>query len=73
MDESVILSRVESVISREPVDEVIVALPISRYGPLVETIVRTCEEQGIIVRVWTEMFNLRIATSRVDEIDGVPI
>jgi exopolysaccharide biosynthesis polyprenyl glycosylphosphotransferase len=73
MDDSVILSQVESVISQEPVDEVIVALPISRYGSLVETIVRVCEEQGIIVRVWTEMFNLRIAKSRVDEIDGVPI
>ena len=73
MDESVILSRVESVISQEPVDEVIVALPIARYGSLVETIVRVCEEQGIIVRVWTGMFNLRIAKSRVDEINGVPI
>jgi exopolysaccharide biosynthesis polyprenyl glycosylphosphotransferase len=73
MDDSGILSEVESVISQEPVDEVIVALPISRYGSLVETIVRVCEEQGIIVRVWTEMFNLRIAKSRVDEIDGVPI
>jgi exopolysaccharide biosynthesis polyprenyl glycosylphosphotransferase len=73
MDESLILSQVESVISREPVDEVIVALPISRYGPLVETIVRICEEQGIIVRLSTEMFNLHIAKSRVDEIDGVGI
>jgi exopolysaccharide biosynthesis polyprenyl glycosylphosphotransferase len=73
MDDSVILSQVESVISQEPVDEVIVALPISKYGSLVETIVSVCEEQGIIVRVWTEMFNLRIAKSLVDEIDGVPI
>jgi exopolysaccharide biosynthesis polyprenyl glycosylphosphotransferase len=73
MDESAVLSQVESVISQEPVDEVIVALPISRYGSLVDTIVRVCEEQGIIVRVSSEMFNLRIAKSQVDEIDGVPI
>ena len=49
------------------------ALPIDKYGPLVETIVRQCEEQGIIVRVRTEMSHLQVARSYVDELQGVPV
>jgi exopolysaccharide biosynthesis polyprenyl glycosylphosphotransferase len=68
-----ILEQLNSVISDQPVDEVLVALPIDKYGPLVETIVRQCEEQGIIVRVRTEMSHLRVARSYVDELEGVPV
>jgi exopolysaccharide biosynthesis polyprenyl glycosylphosphotransferase len=68
-----VISELESVIAQEPVDEVFIALPRDKYGPLVETMVRLCEEQGIIVRVQTEMFNLRIARWHVDELDGRPI
>ena len=68
-----VISELESVISQEPVDEVFITLPRDRYGPLVETIVRLCEDQGIIVRVRTELFQLRIARWQLDELDGMPI
>jgi exopolysaccharide biosynthesis polyprenyl glycosylphosphotransferase len=35
--------------------------------------VRHCEEQGIIVRVRTEMFNTGVARSYTDELEGVPV
>jgi exopolysaccharide biosynthesis polyprenyl glycosylphosphotransferase len=73
MSESTIVPQLTSVITNQPVDEVLVALPIDKYGPLVETIVRQCEEQGIIVRVRTEMSHLQIARSYVDELQGVPV
>jgi exopolysaccharide biosynthesis polyprenyl glycosylphosphotransferase len=68
-----IVEQLDSVIAEQPVDEVLVALPIDKYGPLVETIVRHCEEQGIIVRVRTEMSHLQVARSYVDELEGVPV
>jgi exopolysaccharide biosynthesis polyprenyl glycosylphosphotransferase len=68
-----IVDEFHSVIARHSVDEVLVALPIDKYRPLVESIVRHCEEQGIIVRVRTEMFNLQIARSHVDDLQGVPV
>jgi exopolysaccharide biosynthesis polyprenyl glycosylphosphotransferase len=40
---------------------------------LVQAIVRQCEEQGIIVRVRTEMSTLNIARSYVDNLHGVPV
>jgi exopolysaccharide biosynthesis polyprenyl glycosylphosphotransferase len=67
------VDQLNSVIAHQAVDEVLVALPIDRYRPLVETIVRHCEEQGIVVRVRTEMFNLQVARSYVDNLEGVPV
>jgi exopolysaccharide biosynthesis polyprenyl glycosylphosphotransferase len=67
-----VISELEAVIDQEPVDEVFIALPRDRYGPLVEDIVHLCEEQGIIVRMQTEMFDLKIAKWQVDLLDGIP-
>jgi hypothetical protein len=47
MSDSRIVEQLNSVIASQPIDEVLVALPMDRYGPLVETIVQQCEEQGI--------------------------
>jgi exopolysaccharide biosynthesis polyprenyl glycosylphosphotransferase len=73
MSGSMIVEQLNSIIADQPVDEVLVALPIDKYGPLVETIVRQCEEQGIIVRVRTEMSHLQVARSYVDQLEGVPV
>jgi hypothetical protein len=73
MSGSMIVEQLDSVIADQPVDEVLVALPMDKYGPLVETIVRQCEEQGIIVRVRTQMSQLQVARSYVDELEGVPV
>ena len=73
MQDSPIIEQLNSVIANKSVDEVLVALPIDKYGPLVQAIVRQCEEQGIIVRIRTEMSTLHIAKSYVDDLHGVPV
>jgi exopolysaccharide biosynthesis polyprenyl glycosylphosphotransferase len=73
MTESQIVSELEAIMAHQAIDEVLVALPTHKYSSLVETIVRRCEEQGVIVRVRTETFNLQIARSYVDELEGVPV
>jgi exopolysaccharide biosynthesis polyprenyl glycosylphosphotransferase len=60
-------------IAQQPVDEVLLALPLNKYGSLAEAIVRHCEEQGIIVRVRTEIFNLKVARSYADDLHGIPV
>jgi len=72
MSDSMVVQQLSSAIDDQPVDEVLVALSIDKYGPLVETIVRHCEEQGIIVRVRTEISHLHIAKSYVDEFRASP-
>jgi exopolysaccharide biosynthesis polyprenyl glycosylphosphotransferase len=73
MSESPTLSQINNIIASHAVDEVLIALPIDKYGSLVETIVHHCEEQGIIVRVRTGMSGLHVARSFVDELHGVPV
>ena len=54
-------------------DEVVIALPMeSSYGKAAR-IAMLCEEQGIIVRVLSDLFNLRVAQSRAEEFAGEPV
>ncbi len=73
MNESQVLCEVSSLIAQGPVDEVLVALPLDKRRGLIEKIVEVCEEQGILVRVRTDLFNLKIARSQVDNVEGVPV
>jgi exopolysaccharide biosynthesis polyprenyl glycosylphosphotransferase len=73
MTESPVLYELEEVLAKEAVDEVFVALPVERYSNIVDGVVQQCEEQGIMVRVRTPMFNLKIARSHMDDLDGVPV
>jgi len=73
MSQSQIVSELEAIMAHQPIDEVLVTLPPNKYGPLVEAIVRHCEEQGVVVRVRAEMFDLQVARSYVDELEGLPV
>jgi exopolysaccharide biosynthesis polyprenyl glycosylphosphotransferase len=73
MNDTQVLADLSTVISREAVDEVVVALPLRQRRDLVEKIVAVCEEQGILVRVRTDLFNLRVARPLVEDIDGIPV
>ena len=73
MNESKLISELKGLIDQEPVDEVFVMLPRDKYRQLNEHIVGLCEEQGIVVRVQTSPFPLRIARWQSDELDGRPI
>ena len=68
-----VVDQLNVVIAHQPVDEVLLALPMNQYGALVETMVHHCEEQGIVVRVRTELFNLQVARSYADELQGIPV
>jgi exopolysaccharide biosynthesis polyprenyl glycosylphosphotransferase len=55
------------------VDEVVIALPmLSSYGQAAR-IAGLCEEQGIVVRMLSNIFNLRLAHSRAEEFEGEAI
>jgi exopolysaccharide biosynthesis polyprenyl glycosylphosphotransferase len=73
MQDSQVVEQLNSVIADQTVDEVLVALPMDKYGPLVEAIVHQCEEQGIIVRLRTEMSNLHVARSYIDQLEGLAV
>jgi exopolysaccharide biosynthesis polyprenyl glycosylphosphotransferase len=53
-------------IRRDVVDEVIVALPIKSFYDQAFKIVSSCEEQGILVRYLSSIFDIHLPNSRLD-------
>jgi exopolysaccharide biosynthesis polyprenyl glycosylphosphotransferase len=51
------------------VDEVVIALPMKSLYDEASTIARLCEEQGILVRYFSNPFNLNLAQSRADQFE----
>ena len=52
------------------VDEVVIALPIRSFHEDASRIASVCEEQGIVFRVLSNLFNLKLAHARAEELEG---
>jgi exopolysaccharide biosynthesis polyprenyl glycosylphosphotransferase len=52
------------------VDEVVLALPMKSLYLQASRVATLCEEQGIVVRVLSNIFNLRLAQSKAREFEG---
>jgi exopolysaccharide biosynthesis polyprenyl glycosylphosphotransferase len=55
------------------VDEVAIALPVRSMHDQASKIAALCEEQGITVRILTDFFDLKIAHSSAEELEGGPL
>jgi exopolysaccharide biosynthesis polyprenyl glycosylphosphotransferase len=55
------------------VDEVVIALPIKSLYSQAARIAALCEEQGIVVRLLANFFNLRLARSKAEEFEDVSV
>jgi exopolysaccharide biosynthesis polyprenyl glycosylphosphotransferase len=52
------------------VDEVVIALPMRSFHADASRIAALCEEQGIILRLPSNIFNLKVAHSGAEELEG---
>lgn len=52
------------------VDEVVIALPLRSFHDDASHIATLCEEQGILFRVLSSIFNLKMARSRAEDLEG---
>ncbi len=64
------LAGVPEFLRHSVVDEVIISLPIRSYHDHASRIAAACEEQGIVFRVLSNIFNLKLAHSRAEEFEG---
>lgn len=62
-----------SYINSHVVDEVVMALPLQSYYREAARVFSSCEEQGIIVRNLSNVFASKIARSKTEHFDGLPI
>jgi exopolysaccharide biosynthesis polyprenyl glycosylphosphotransferase len=56
-----------------PIDEVIICLPMKTEYAFIQDIISVTEEQGILTRLSTDLFELKIAKSKVEYFYGEPL
>jgi exopolysaccharide biosynthesis polyprenyl glycosylphosphotransferase len=67
------LKNMAQILADNIVDELMIALPIRSHYEEVSEIIRIAEEQGITIRLDSELFDRRLARARADQLDDVPV
>jgi exopolysaccharide biosynthesis polyprenyl glycosylphosphotransferase len=68
-----VLKRIAGCINQSPVDEVFLALPLDTAQRFVRAVVSLCEEQGVTVRIVSDLITPVVARAQLDEIDERPV
>jgi exopolysaccharide biosynthesis polyprenyl glycosylphosphotransferase len=55
------------------IDEVIVCLPLKTEYSKIQEIINATEEQGILTRLSTDLFDLKIARAKIEHFDEIPL
>lgn len=67
------LDDLEQVLLRHVIDEVYIGLPVRTYYESILSMAHLCEGIGVPVRLIADLFPLRIATSRVSQLEDIPL
>lgn len=67
------LDDIGKILAENVIDEVFICLPIKTFYERMEAAARAAEDQGITVRVYSDLFNLRLAQAVTGEIGSAPI
>lgn len=55
-----------SYLKKNVVDEIVVSLPIKTFYPHIDRIISIAEEQGVLIRMSTDLFNLKLARAKIE-------
>jgi len=64
------IERLPDFLRQSVVDEVVIALPVRSSYIFSSRIASLCEEQGIVVRMLSNLFDLKLARPKAEELDG---
>ena len=67
------LESLHTFVRRSVVDEVVMALPLRSFHDLASEVAVMCEEQGIILRVLSDLFNVKHRPPIAEEFEGSPL
>ena len=67
------LAGFRSYLRTQVVDEVVIALPIKSFYDREGELLDICQEQGVIVRVLSDLFHYSYAATEIDEVDASPV
>lgn len=58
---------------QQVLDEVVICLPLKTFYDKAQEIIQLCEEQGIIVRVLSDLFELKLGRVRAEQFEGLSL
>ncbi len=61
------------ILVKNVIDEIIISLPIKTYYDKMESIAKAAEQQGVTVRIYSDLFNLRLARAVSGQISETPV
>lgn len=67
------IDEMPDILVKNVVDEIVICLPIKTFYDKMENIARTAEQQGITVRVYSDLFNLRLARAIPEHLNETPV
>ncbi len=67
------LDQLAAVLTKEAIDEVFIALPVKSHYDKIATVMALCEESGVVVRMPADVFEVRIAKTRIDYLDDATL
>lgn len=63
----------ERILLENVIDEVYICLPVRKYYTTINSAAHLCEGAGILVRLIADLFPLRVATSRIHQLEDIPL
>ena len=67
------LKGLEELLLTQVIDEVYICLPVRRFYSEINSLAHLCEGVGVPVRMIADLFPLRVATSRVSQLEDIPL
>ena len=67
------LAEMPTILAKTVVDEVIICLPVKTFYDQIQSIAEIAEEQGVTVRIYSDLFNLKLSRAVAGEIGDAPI
>jgi len=67
------IDEMPDILMNNVVDEIVICLPIKTFYDKMENIARVAEQQGITVRVYSDLFNLRLARAVPEQFSETPV
>lgn len=63
----------ERILLEQVIDEVYICLPVRKFYTTINSAAHLCEGVGVPVRLIADLFPLRVATSRVHQLEDIPL
>ena len=67
------VKELENVLLSQVIDEVYICLPVRKYYTEITSVAHLCEGVGVSVRMFADLFPLRVATRQIYQLDDIPL